>query len=1087
MFEVMPDLGEASMDEVASPLSSMHSDDKKLQNDATEGLDPDDDEEFDSDSGMGSDDFDLLEVGGEPGTEFCQVGDQTCSVPLELYDLSDLAEVLSLDVWNECLSEDERFSLCKYLPDMDHATFMRTLKDLLSGSNMYFGNPVSKFFNMLKGGLCEPSVALRRQGLKFFQKKQYYHFLRNYQNNMVSSFLEIKEVWSYCQGQAVEDKIKFLKDTRKQKSLSLENVRNKGLESDSPGKDDEPRERIWSQRMMYRNGEQSKSHYSGYVTSPSLEFSNHNGLMNPKGFPKLLGTRQKNKSGYESRLAFLVEDQMQDRNDTSRTDDANSRRDRSLFNPELASKKNKADIKAQRSELYRKEKYPEMFLQSSQGASLTGFYFKDDRNDGRKKEKFGKRSPISNMNSYGNSFLPTRETSRNNDTESDSSDLGREGAYGHRLKKLDHVQPVEAYDRIVDSKADVDENSIRHHKKRKTGSVSPFKAATSSKKSFNLNDQTHLTRVENCTSKTKKTRKANAIKDDSYHLFRNLESRTLSYDHAMNSNGLTTQSCRLGNISSSNEFVVMEEDDAIPEARGLGEDGVRNGSNKGMLGCTSVKKKSKGKKGAKKVGKFDDSQPDELNVTNSGIMQPSDTFATKMEMMTVEPDLTPQKKTFTLITPTVDSSFMFSVMHLLSAVRIALITPYLEDTIVMQHGTQEAQSGISGEVSNGIHSKENMEGSNSCRPVQACVPTFSLQEIINRVRLNPGDPCILETPEPLQDLVRGVLKIFSSKLAPLGAKGWKPIAKYERSTKSWSWIGPLTHTSSDPETIEEIISPEAWGLPHRMLVKLVDAFAIWLKNSQETLREIGSLPPPPASLMQFNIDAKDRLKDLRAQKSLSTISPSTEEVREYFRREEYLRYSIPDRAFSYTAADGKKSTVAPLRRGGGKPSAKARDHFMLKSDRPPHVTILCLVRDAAARLPGSIGTRADVCTLIRDSQYVSEDVTDTQVTHILSGALDRLHYEQDPCVRFEQERKLWVYLHRDRDEEDFDEDGTLSTKKWKKPKKEAVDQVTDMVTDFVAEGQTGQVDESPQLDLVAAQSIHQELFIDNNSKLDGAF
>ncbi|CAN8319925.1 unnamed protein product [Cochlearia groenlandica] len=105
-----------------------------------------------------------------------------------------------------------------------------------------------------------------------------------------------------------------------------------------------------------------------------------------------------------------------------------------------------------------------------------------------------------------------------------------------------------------------------------------------------------------------------------------------------------------------------------------------------------------------------------------------------------------------------------------------------------------------------------------------------------------------------------------------------------------------------------------------MLVKLVDSFANLLKNAQETLR-----------------------------------------------------------AFVYTVVDGKKSIVAPLRRGGGKPTSKAKEHFILKPERPPHVTILCLVRDIAARLPGSFGTRADICTLIRDSHYIVEDITDVQV------------------------------------------------------------------------------------------------------------
>lgn len=58
---------------------------------------------------------------------------------------------------------------------------------------------------------------------------------------------------------------------------------------------------------------------------------------------------------------------------------------------------------------------------------------------------------------------------------------------------------------------------------------------------------------------------------------------------------------------------------------------------------------------------------------------------------------------------------------------------------------------------------------------------------------------------------------------------------------------------------------------------------------------------------------------------------------------------------------------------------------------------------------------------------------------MVSGALDRLHYERDPCVRFDGDRKLWVYLHTEREEEDFEDDGTSSTKRWKKPKKDNAD------------------------------------------------
>ncbi|KAK1284904.1 hypothetical protein QJS10_CPB20g00724 [Acorus calamus] len=400
----------------------------------------------------------------------------------------------------------------------------------------------------------------------------------------------------------------------------------------------------------------------------------------------------------------------------------------------------------------------------------------------------------------------------------------------------------------------------------------------------------------------------------------------------------------------------------------------------------------------------------------------------------LETETKPLKKSFIPITPTVHTGFSFSIIHLLTSIRKAMITVQAED-VAEASGLPDKNNGNERhQTINGVLPPDKLDPNSSEQTANKNLPSLSVQQIVTRVRSNPGDPSILDMQEPLHDLVRGVLKIFSSKTAPLGAKGWKPLVVYEKSTKSWSWIGPFS-SRSDHDLSEEETSSDAWGIPHKMLVKLVDVFANWLKSGQETLRQIGTLPAPPVCL-QPCLSEKERFRDLRAQKSLNTISPSSDEMRAYFRREEVLRYSIPDRAFPYTAADGKKSIVAPLRRCGGKPTSKARDHFMLKPDRPPHVTILCLVRDAAARLPGNIGTRADVCTLIRDSQYIVEDVTDAQVNQVVSGALDRLHYEIDPCVQYDSDRKLWVYLHRDREEEDFDDDGTSSTKKWKRQRKD---------------------------------------------------
>lgn len=38
-----------------------------------------------------------------------------------------------------------------------------------------------------------------------------------------------------------------------------------------------------------------------------------------------------------------------------------------------------------------------------------------------------------------------------------------------------------------------------------------------------------------------------------------------------------------------------------------------------------------------------------------------------------------------------------------------------------------------------------------------------------------------------------------------------------------------------------------------------------------------------------------------------------------------------------------------------------------------------VVRDAAARLPNGEGTRAEICELLKDSQFLAPDVTSAQV------------------------------------------------------------------------------------------------------------
>ncbi|KOX72436.1 Nuclear factor related to kappa-B-binding protein [Melipona quadrifasciata] len=133
------------------------------------------------------------------------------------------------------------------------------------------------------------------------------------------------------------------------------------------------------------------------------------------------------------------------------------------------------------------------------------------------------------------------------------------------------------------------------------------------------------------------------------------------------------------------------------------------------------------------------------------------------------------------------------------------------------------------------------------------------------------------------------------------------------------------------------------------------------------------------------------------------VRPSTMEEREEFRRQERMRYAAPHKAFTYRM-HGYASVVGPV--------------------KGIYQHNVALVRDATARLPNGEGTRADICQLLKDSQYIREqtesDDKEGYLHSVVSGALDRLHYETDPCVRYYPRRKEWLYLHRARSESEFE-------------------------------------------------------------------
>lgn len=52
---------------------------------------------------------------------------------------------------------------------------------------------------------------------------------------------------------------------------------------------------------------------------------------------------------------------------------------------------------------------------------------------------------------------------------------------------------------------------------------------------------------------------------------------------------------------------------------------------------------------------------------------------------------------------------------------------------------------------------------------------------------------------------------------------------------------------------------------------------------------------------------------------------------------------------------------------------------------------------------------------------MSPGAEENYLQSVVGGALDRLHYEADTCVKYDSKRKIWVYLHRNRTELEFGE------------------------------------------------------------------
>ncbi|KAK8470135.1 hypothetical protein PHAVU_004G069600 [Phaseolus vulgaris] len=118
------------------------------------------------------------------------------TVPQEIFDLDNLSDVLSYEVWKTHLSENERNLLMNFLPrDFEPH---QLVEDLLSGINFNFGNPFSKWgASLCLGDLHPDMIVYREQHLKS-EKKEYYSHIHNYHNDMIGFLSNLKKSWQSC-------------------------------------------------------------------------------------------------------------------------------------------------------------------------------------------------------------------------------------------------------------------------------------------------------------------------------------------------------------------------------------------------------------------------------------------------------------------------------------------------------------------------------------------------------------------------------------------------------------------------------------------------------------------------------------------------------------------------------------------------------------------------------------------------------------------------------------------------------------------------------------------------------------------------
>ncbi|VVB14403.1 unnamed protein product [Arabis nemorensis] len=121
---------------------------------------------------------------------------QVCPVPRETFQLENLSEVLSNEVWRSCLSESERNYLRQFLPE--GVDVEEVIQALLDGENFHFGNPVLDWGTAVCSGRVHPDQIESREECRRGGKRRYYSDLEKYHYDVIDYLQILKEKWESC-------------------------------------------------------------------------------------------------------------------------------------------------------------------------------------------------------------------------------------------------------------------------------------------------------------------------------------------------------------------------------------------------------------------------------------------------------------------------------------------------------------------------------------------------------------------------------------------------------------------------------------------------------------------------------------------------------------------------------------------------------------------------------------------------------------------------------------------------------------------------------------------------------------------------